>query len=566
MAFYGADVEQLHAFGKQLSAAAESLEGTRSKLHSAVTGARWMGPDGEQFRGSWSARLTPALVKAAASLRETARVVHENADDQTRTSNSLGGGAGGGAGGASGSGSSGSGASDSNGTTAPGTPSPIDHTSTAKGTEEAKTDNGTPGHDATSGHSSKVGVGVSHNEKTGETTVSGDASTKGWKDLGHGFKGTIGVDAGSSVTTGHKSEDGFTTTTVKTDAHAGVTGGIEKNGTGVSGGFSGGLTSDYQVTAPDGVDPTSVNPADPKTMPVGSSVTVNGGHYTQVDLNGSYHHLAIDSSAKDTNGMSTVVERTGENTVRVMAGPTEALENKFAGGVDFDAVKFMLSNTTTLEGKSLHTAEFDLSTPQGAEAYQHYLQTGEVPAAASTGVSGTTTVQSLDYNSASSVGYDAPTGGDSFKIGENSGTKVLTTFPDGSSSQVLDVKYGDRDMHMAQSFDAAGNEDTSARLYTFNATTDNLSTQMINSRDWFPEGVVSGQVTEGQHVTLTFTEAQMSDLAEKLRTADPMSAPMGIRDENMTPFELASIFARTSADDHDLILRISEVNRAQRAQ
>ncbi|ARU51723.1 hypothetical protein CBR64_09735 [Cellulosimicrobium cellulans] len=443
-----------------------------------------------------------------------------------------------------------------------------------KGDHESGTDNGSLGNPATEGTDAKVGFGVTHDPESGETTYSGSGSLSDWMKTTNGSKISFGVNGGAEYTVGEKSEDGFTTYTSKSDVSIGVEGGVDKGGTGVSGGYTTGVTSAYTVKVPDdaGVtDPGSINPFDPRSMPVGSSVTMDGGSYAETELNAAFRHIAVESSVKDASGVTSLVERTGDDTVRVTAGPTEAIANHAGLGLDFDAVKVMLGNTTSLDGASLRSAEFDLSTPEGQAAYDTYLVTGEIPADPSTGISGTTKIERVEFDSTSTVGFDTPVGGAEWEIGKNTGSLVATTNPDGSTEQLLTATYGDRgDFRMSQAFDASGTEDVSARTYSFDVTADDMSSQYFNTKD-FSGFSPSSEVSSGQQVTMTLTESQMNRLADSVRTAVEndslgMQTRMIVTDYDMKPltdpYQLATSLARAADSDLELVMMISEINAA----
>jgi len=567
MAFYGADVDELRAFARQLAAGADSLEDARRALQSTVTGARWTGPDGDKLRGQWSSELSPILTNAATTLRRASDRVKANAEDQQATSAVNGGGAGGAGGASGGPGGSSGGAGASAAPDGETAPDESGLSANAKGSHETSTDNGTVGSPATHGTDAKVGGGVSYDPDSGETTYSGNGSLSEWVNGPKGSKVTFGVTGGAEYTTGQRSEDGFTTYTSKSDVSIGVEGGIEKGGTGVSGGYSTGVTAEYQVKVPDAagdVDPGSINPFDPNSIPVGGSVKMDGGDYTKTELNAAYHNIALESSVKDSSGVSSLVERVDENTVRVTSGPTDAIANTAGLGVDVEGIKAMVSNTTSLSGQSLQTADFDLSTPEGQAAYNHYLVTGEIPKDAATGVSGLTKIERLDYDSATKAELSTPFGGFEKELGQNTGSKVMTTYPDGSSDVLLTATYGDRgDFQMSQSIDASGTEDMSARTYSYDVKPDDIGAQMLNSSKFYPQSIVPGTVGAGDDVTLTFTQAQMDQYAAKLNAADPLDVPMDLRPPisgEWTGFSLAAYLAGSPISGRDAISGISNIH------
>lgn len=577
MGFYGADIGELRALAQSLTTASEALTTTRSTLDSTVSGARWAGPDGDELRGRWSAELGPALAAATATLRDAADKVRKNADQQeSASSDGTGGPGGGGSGGSAGGpgGGPGSGGGPGGGGSGSGDESPGGPKVTVKGDHESGTDNGSLGNPATEGTDAKVGFGVSHDPESGETTYSGSGSLSDWMKTTNGSKISFGVNGGAEYTVGEKSEDGFTTYTSKSDVSIGVEGGIDKGGTGVSGGYTTGVTSEYTVKVPDGAgvtDPGSINPFDPRSMPVGSSVTMDGGSYSETELNAAFRHIAVESSVKDADGVTSLIERTGDDTVRVTAGPTEAVANHAGLGLDFDAVKVMLGNTTSLDGASLRSAEFDLSTPEGQAAYDTYLVTGEIPADPSTGISGTTKIERVEYDSTSTVGFDTPVGGAEWEIGQNTGSLVATTNPDGSTEQLLTATYGDRgDFRMSQAFDASGTEDLSARTYSFDVTADEMSSQYLNMREF--SGIDTPQtIRPGDTVTISLTQDQMDqfrstsiDSVENYESVGAPPAQVFTTDYDGKPLsseQIAFNLARGPRSDLELVQLISDINQ-----
>lgn len=113
MVMYGADIGELRALATQFDRAADQLDGCRGALGGQVNSSPWAGADAVRFKGDWSSQYAPRLNATAGRLREAARSLRSNADDQERTSavdggptaspgghpGSSGGGGGGGGGG-----------------------------------------------------------------------------------------------------------------------------------------------------------------------------------------------------------------------------------------------------------------------------------------------------------------------------------------------------------------------------------------------------------------------------------------------------------------------------------
>ncbi len=90
--YYGADVAQLRVLGERFDRSADEIERAgRALAHGITTTTQWQGPDASTFRGDWSGSHHPQLGAAVAALREAARQVRLNADQQQQASSADGG-------------------------------------------------------------------------------------------------------------------------------------------------------------------------------------------------------------------------------------------------------------------------------------------------------------------------------------------------------------------------------------------------------------------------------------------------------------------------------------------
>ena len=162
-----------------------------------------------------------------------------------------------------------------------------------------------------------------------ETTLSGSGSLEQRMKTTKGSKITFGITGNAELTTGEKRENGFTTYTAKSDVSINLTGGVSKAATGVTGSFTTGVSSEYTLKVPDSAvrDPGGISPFDPSTMPVGSSVMMNGANYQGTELEASFRGIALKSNVTDASGVSTVIEKATTTTVRVTSGPTDVINN-----------------------------------------------------------------------------------------------------------------------------------------------------------------------------------------------------------------------------------------------
>lgn len=111
--FYGADSEALRTMSSIMARRSEAVADLSTALHSVIDSIEWIGEDADEFRADWTGRVRPNLEDCSFELRDRARRLLDNADEQdgASTVDAPGaftpGGSGGGAGGGSGSGGSG---------------------------------------------------------------------------------------------------------------------------------------------------------------------------------------------------------------------------------------------------------------------------------------------------------------------------------------------------------------------------------------------------------------------------------------------------------------------------
>lgn len=359
------------------------------------------------------------------------------------------------------------------------------------------------------------GVSVTPTSVGGELKVDGGFAKEVKTAKGVGLR--FGVDAEASVTSEVSKEDGVTTYTVSGEASVTLNGGVDAKGVSVSVAHANGIKASWAVALPDataqGVNPASVNPFDPTSMPVGSSVTMDGSSYTSTEFSATFRNLAVSTKVTNEAGVSVAYEKVDANTVRVTAGPTEAIKNDSKIGFDFGVAKASVGRNDTLKEATLKTAEFDLSTTAGTEAYNHFLATGELPTTNGAGIANVATVEKLTLSSQRSI--ELGLGPLSYEATETPfvNNEVVTTLPDGTSTRELTITSGGQvPMQINQSFDAQGNERLDQRTYSYTvqATEQNVT--------WFNE-VVSGEqahdlvasdpIQTGDTVVLTLTEEEM---------------------------------------------------------
>ncbi|WP_337244949.1 LysM peptidoglycan-binding domain-containing protein [Luteimonas sp. gir] len=380
-------------------------------------------------------------------------------------------------------------------------------------------------HQSTTSSSGNVSV----NPEAGSVTASGGVSFSESVKSAKGYGVSFGAGANASVTGGVNTANGVTTYKASSDVSVFLKGGVNTPQAGVELGRTDGIRASYQVAMPAdaGVDPLSVNPFSPRSMPVGSTVTMNGSDYTTNEFKATFRNLATQTKITDETGVSTVIARTGEDTVRVTAGPTEAIKAYNGVGVEFGIGNVMLGRNDSLAGATLRTAEFDLSTEAGQAAYNDFLAAGRMPETNGAGVADVATIERLDYSSQTNLSAKLGPVNLSLDGARNTGNMVVTTRPDGSIERNVDLQYaGNVPMNVTQRWDANGNEIASARVYSYDIKVDQSNVQMLNTA---LSGNLDGTpVQEGQTVTLSFSEQQMAALADKTATAVGNGAHMSL--------------------------------------
>lgn len=368
----------------------------------------------------------------------------------------------------------------------------------------------------TQGNSSSANVGVDPDK--GTVTVSGGTGFSKEVTNAKGVGVSFGIDANASVVSGKKTDKGVTTYSLSTDMSVSVKGGVKSKQAGLEVSHTDGIKASYEVSMPEDAakttDLASVNPFDPDSMPTGTVVKIDGSNYTSNEFKATFKNLALSSKITDEKGTSLLVEKTGDNTVRVTSGPTAAISAYNGVGVDFGVASAMLGRDDQLSSATLKTAEFDLSSDEGKASFNNFAATGEMPADNGNGVANVQTIEKLDYSSQTKLdaklgpldlGVDGP---------KNTGNSVVTIEPDGSMTRTVQLQYsGNVPMSLSQKFDADGNELMDQRTYSYTIKTDDNSAQLLNvAQTGNVDSAKDGPIKSGQTVTITYTEADMKEL------------------------------------------------------
>lgn len=385
----------------------------------------------------------------------------------------------------------------------------------------------------TSGTSANGSVAVDPDK--GTVTVSGGTGfTEGVKNS-KGYGVSFGIDANATVVAGQNTKDGVTTYTASSDVSVSLKAGVDAKQAGLEIGHTEGIKASYEVSMPEQVakatNLATVNPFDASSMPTGTIIKMDGSSYTTNEFKATFKNIAAQTKVTNEEGSSLLVEKTGAETVRVTVGPTEAIKAYNGVGVDFGVASAMLGRDDSLTNATLKTAEFDLSTTEGKAAYSDFVANGNMPTANGPGVADVKTIEKLDYSSQSKI--DAKIGPVEFGIdgAKNTGNSVVTTYPDGTIERTVDLQYsGNVPMSLSQKFDASGNEIVGERRYAYTMKADANSAQLINAAQTGDvANAKTGPVRDGDTVTITYTQAEMSELMGDAQKA--LEASQGMNSE-----------------------------------
>lgn len=143
-------------------------------------------------------------------------------------------------------------------------------------------------------------------------------------------------------------------------------------------------------------DPSTLpNPLDPSTLPVGSSMLLaSEGFHTQ-EASARFRGLFGSDYLEERQGASIGVARVDENTVRVSLGPHHELQRRMRLGFDVGGVGLRVGVDANLAHTQLQSFDLDLSTPEGRQAYDALMQTGDIPGRGDPGVENWTRYEQL---------------------------------------------------------------------------------------------------------------------------------------------------------------------------
>ncbi|MGW3547806.1 hypothetical protein ACWDHH_08510 [Janibacter hoylei] len=375
---HGADAERLRGIAEALRGNGAQIEKIGERLGPAAQAleASWSGPDAESLAAD-VAQVRPAIASIGSTIIAWADELRAQADEQTQGS---GGGARGGSGGTS---------------TRPDRQDAIDKIKdvTSKLTSGdgrgsgmdnpllAALDKPRGGHDAPpDAEPRNVIDGRPGGREEGTGSVS-QSESKGKHVKVSGTVTASTTDAGVD-TKGR----GLQTNTVSGTAELSAEASAKVGRVGVDGKLFAGTETSWSVTGPDGLDPTSIHPLDPLGMPGGSSIRLGSSWYTGHELGGEYSALMASMGKESGIDRYVEVSRGEGDEVTVRVGDADFDKAKSSVGLGVDKANVGLSADSSFTEGTAKDVTFDLSTPEGQDAYTRFLILGKVPSADAAGV------------------------------------------------------------------------------------------------------------------------------------------------------------------------------------
>lgn len=350
-----------------------------------------------------------------------------------------------------------------------------------------------------------------------ELTISKQTGVEANVETVGGFGMTFEVSGKATVSEKRVTDDGVTTYQSKADVSVTIASGASLPQAGFEVGHTEGVKAKFEVSMPEAAAKSatleSINPFDPSSMPDGTVVKMDAEHYSSNEFKATFKNLSVQTKVTDESGVSVAIEKTGTDTVRVTAGPTEAIKDYNGVGFEFGKASLVLGRSDTLSGATLKTAHFDLSTREGRLSYDRFLGTGQLPAQTEIGISDVATIEKFDFESTTKLDAKYRFIDVSLEVATNTGNSVTTTYPDGSVSRTVELQYRDNvPLTVTQKWDADGTEILEERQYTYTVNLDTETAKTLNKALAGDSHTMTGPVKSGETTALSFTESQMAAL------------------------------------------------------
>ncbi|SEU13945.1 hypothetical protein [Stigmatella erecta] len=337
-----------------------------------------------------------------------------------------------------------------------------------------------------------------------------------------------------------KREDGYVTVSITAETSVSASGEVEFNkakvGASVEGSVEAGKGMTYEVKMKEADfeklkrgEIAPPHPLNPETIPDGTSIKMEQSQFTGygLDVGLSYHaaELGISGDVRQGQGMSIEVSRTGDK-LQMTAGPTEFIENNGKVSLGVGPVSVSMGRSDTLKEYKLRTAEFDLSSPAGKEAFESFAKDGRMPEKEGPGVSNTLRFDKINYESTGGkVGLDIGPINLETDGTTNTGEYLITHHPDGTKPVTSDITYGGDhpDITIEQKYDKEGKLIPGSEKFAMKFdTTDGNARELLVYSFTGDEAKAKAARENDEPITLNLTAGDVKELQRRARE-QPMS-------------------------------------------
>ncbi|MDC0710298.1 hypothetical protein POL68_17615 [Stigmatella sp. ncwal1] len=315
----------------------------------------------------------------------------------------------------------------------------------------------------------------------------------------------------------------------------------------------------YEVSVPVGAKPertpSEISPYTPESMPPGTIITLDSSENTEWEAEGSVSGgkgiwggtVGASYGESDSKGVTVSIEKTSETKVKVSVGPTEAKgrHGKVEVGLEVGPLEVGLGigSSTSAKQATVREVEFDLATPEGKAAYDHFMATGELPTQAGPGVSGTTVVARRNGVTAMDLEASLGVGGETVEgslHSEATYDTVTTTHPDGSKEVEYREKLPGYDgaLTVKRTYGPDGKEDVSKRVYQYEVEVTDANAAGVNGM--LNLGYGDGRkVKKGDWVTVELSQEDYDRLCDQAVEASGKKRLWG--NEGLVPGQAGSV-------------------------
>jgi hypothetical protein len=293
-----------------------------------------------------------------------------------------------------------------------------------------------------------------------------------------------------------------------------------------------GVREKYQVMgSPEAINAIEASgqmpdPLNPETIPEGVTVLLTSESFSGQGEAVGYGPLRNELGYSESEGMAFSAQNLGGGTMRVTAGPTQAVQTEAFLGVEAGPARFGLTSESEERASNMVSADFNTNTPEGKRAYRDFMRTGEVPQENPPHV---TNVRTIVQGDASAVtGGEASLAGVGFSVeGMDMEAQTRISTDPVTQQQELEqyIRNGDTAGHMAVSRDAEG-KPTGEATYTF--MIEDVDSESARLALYADSGNPDVSAEGNQNIQLKMTEQELMELHDSslIAVGQNMDPPM----------------------------------------